>query len=230
LKKKISCDNKSLFLFIYSLDFDLRIFLRDDTTSAAHHAYFKDADKYCKIIAGRVPQGLRCKACLTFAVPYLMGLSKKAKKKRKNSHSSVSDSSILSFLYILLACLFRSFLFPFQVISCLVAKLKDSVGKEEEDNTYNISCWLLCFVLFSSSSSASIRLLAALFRSFFFTFQLISFLFAKFKDLLILRREQQHNTKNDKDFAKLKDSVEEEDNTDSNPKGTYIQTLNHILI
>jgi hypothetical protein len=56
-------------------------------------------------------------------------------------------------------------------------------------------------------------------------------LFAKFKDLLILRREQQHNTKNDKDFAKLKDSVEEEeDNTDSNPKGTYIQTLNHILI
>ncbi|WJX42867.1 hypothetical protein P8452_30047 [Trifolium repens] len=37
-------------------------------TGAAHHAHFKDADKYCKIIAGRVSQGLGCKACLTFGV------------------------------------------------------------------------------------------------------------------------------------------------------------------
>ncbi|GAU32190.1 hypothetical protein TSUD_68610 [Trifolium subterraneum] len=37
--------------------------------AAPHHAHFKDADKYCKIIAGRVSQGLGCKAaCLTFAV------------------------------------------------------------------------------------------------------------------------------------------------------------------
>ncbi|MCI33890.1 hypothetical protein A2U01_0055108, partial [Trifolium medium] len=35
---------------------------------AAHHAHFKDADKYCQIIAGRVSQGLGFKACLTFAV------------------------------------------------------------------------------------------------------------------------------------------------------------------
>jgi hypothetical protein len=70
-------------------------------------------------------------------------------------------------------------------------------------------------------------LFAALFRSFFFfPFQRISFLFAKFIDLVIIprREQQQHNThdpkvddKND-DFAKFKDS--EEDNTDSNPKGT----------
>ncbi|PNY12373.1 hypothetical protein L195_g009002, partial [Trifolium pratense] len=33
-------------------------------TDAAHHAHFKDADKYCKIIAGRVSQGLG----LSFAV------------------------------------------------------------------------------------------------------------------------------------------------------------------
>ncbi|PNY07815.1 U5 small nuclear ribonucleoprotein 200 kDa helicase-like protein, partial [Trifolium pratense] len=35
---------------------------------AAHHAHFKDADEYCKIIAGRVSQGLGFKACLTFAI------------------------------------------------------------------------------------------------------------------------------------------------------------------
>ncbi|MCI30655.1 transmembrane protein 214-A, partial [Trifolium medium] len=37
-------------------------------TDAAHHAHFKDADKYCKIISGRVSQGHGCKACLTFTV------------------------------------------------------------------------------------------------------------------------------------------------------------------
>jgi hypothetical protein len=89
-----------------------------------------------------------------------------------------------------------------------------------------------------SSSILSI-LFAALFHSFFFPFQRISFLFAKFIDLVIIPRreqqQQQHNThdpkvddKND-DFAKFKDS-EEDNTTDSNPKGTYIQTLNHILI
>ncbi|WJX46969.1 hypothetical protein P8452_33709 [Trifolium repens] len=37
-------------------------------TDAAQHAHFKDADKYCKIISGRVAQGHGCKACLTFTV------------------------------------------------------------------------------------------------------------------------------------------------------------------
>ncbi|PNY11814.1 hypothetical protein L195_g008429 [Trifolium pratense] len=36
-------------------------------TDAAHHAQYKDADKYCKIISGRVSQGHGC-ACLTFTV------------------------------------------------------------------------------------------------------------------------------------------------------------------
>jgi COX assembly protein 1 len=37
-------------------------------TDAAQHAHFKDADKYCKIISGRVAQGHGCKAFLTFTV------------------------------------------------------------------------------------------------------------------------------------------------------------------
>ncbi|WJX42865.1 hypothetical protein P8452_30045 [Trifolium repens] len=76
-------------------------------------------------------------------------------------------------------------------------------------------------------------LFAALFRSFFFPFQRISFLFAKF--ILPREQQQQHNThhsdpkfddKND-DFAKFKDS--EEDNTDSNPKATSLTEQEKIF-
>ncbi|KAK7359491.1 hypothetical protein VNO77_01451 [Canavalia gladiata] len=35
---------------------------------AAHHAFFKDADKYCKIILGRVSRSHGCTTCLTFTV------------------------------------------------------------------------------------------------------------------------------------------------------------------
>lgn len=37
-------------------------------TDGARQALFKDADKYCKIISGRVSQSNGCKACLTFTV------------------------------------------------------------------------------------------------------------------------------------------------------------------
>lgn len=37
-------------------------------TDAAHHAHFKDADKYCKIILGRVSRSHGCTTCLTFTV------------------------------------------------------------------------------------------------------------------------------------------------------------------
>ncbi|BAT74254.1 uncharacterized protein HKW66_Vig0003910 [Vigna angularis] len=37
-------------------------------TDAARHAYFKDADKYCKIILGRVSRSHGCTSCLTLTV------------------------------------------------------------------------------------------------------------------------------------------------------------------
>lgn len=37
-------------------------------TDAARQALFKDADKYCKIILGKVSQGHGCRTCLTFTV------------------------------------------------------------------------------------------------------------------------------------------------------------------
>ncbi|PNX82997.1 hypothetical protein L195_g039034 [Trifolium pratense] len=53
--------------------------------------------------------------------------------------------------------------------------------------------------------------------------------FAKLKDLV---GEEEHNTddsvpkvENENDFSKLKDSVGEEDNTDSNPKGINPKTF-----
>ena len=40
----------------------------DSETDAARHAHFKDADKYCKIILGRVSRSHGCMTCLTFTV------------------------------------------------------------------------------------------------------------------------------------------------------------------
>lgn len=40
----------------------------DSETDAARHAHFKDADKYCKIILGRVSRSHGCTTCLTFTV------------------------------------------------------------------------------------------------------------------------------------------------------------------
>ena len=42
-------------------------------TDAARQALFKDADKYCKILSGRVSQGNGCRTCLTFTVLALAG-------------------------------------------------------------------------------------------------------------------------------------------------------------
>ncbi|CAJ2643145.1 unnamed protein product [Trifolium pratense] len=108
-----------------------------------------------------------------------------------------NDSFFLAFLYILLAGLFRSILFPFERISCLFAKLID-VEEEQEDNTEPNHRRNNHLMVFSKKAKKS-----------------------RVNALPLVSSSSTRAPSKDHDSvpAKLKDVVGEEPSTDSVPKG-----------